>query len=51
MATGVYKNGVKDGKWIVLDEAGKTEREEIYKSGFLLNPVAEPETLIAEPEK
>lgn len=48
---GVYKNGVKDGKWIVLDEAGKTEREEIYKSGFLLNPVAEPETPIAEPEK
>ena len=39
--SGLYVNGLKEGRWIINKEDGSLEKEEIYKSGELTNPVSE----------
>lgn len=38
---GKYLNGLREGVWTIFKENGEKDREDIYKTGKLLNPPPE----------
>ncbi|MBL0102727.1 MAG: hypothetical protein IPP51_02525 [Bacteroidetes bacterium] len=36
---GSYKNGLKEGVWMIFKESGEKDREDKYHAGVWLNPI------------